>query len=52
MTPQQQYELALLSLWYIRAENRKDAVGMASYRRKIIALYKAVYPEHFTKAGE
>lgn len=52
MTPQQQYELTLLSLWYHRAERRKDAVGMASYRRKIIALYKVVYPWYFTKAGE
>lgn len=52
MTPQQEYELTLLSLWYIRAEKRGDTVGMASYRRKIIALYKAVYPEYFTKAGQ
>lgn len=44
MTPQQQYELALLSLWYVRAERRGDEVGMASYRRRIIALYRAVYP--------
>lgn len=52
MTTQQQYELALLSLWYHRAKRRNDTVGMVSYQRRIIALYQSVYPWYTVKVSE
>jgi len=52
MTEQQQYELSLLSLWYHRAACRGDTVGMASYQRRIVALYQAVYPWYTVKVSE
>jgi hypothetical protein len=52
MTTQQQYELALLSLWYHRAARRGDTVGMASYHRRIVALYQMIYPWYTVKVSE
>lgn len=52
MTEQQQYELALLSLWYHRAQRRNDIIGMASYHRRIVAIYKMIYPWYTVKVSE
>jgi hypothetical protein len=52
MTAQQEYEFALLSFWYQRAERRGDQVGMASYNRRIFALISAVYPWYYKALPE
>jgi len=52
MTAQQEYEFALLSFWYQRAERRGDQVAMASYNRKIFKLISAAYPWYYKALPE
>jgi hypothetical protein len=52
MNAQQEYEFALLSLWYERAQRRGDQVGMVSYGRKLMALLMAVYPWYYKALPE
>lgn len=52
MNAQQEYEFALLSFWYQRAERRNDVVGMASYNRRIFALISAAYPWYYKALPE
>ena len=52
MNAQQEYEFALLSLWYQRAARRGDQVGMASYNRRIFKLISAAYPWYYKALPE